>query len=110
VKLFSAADVFVLPTLQDLWGFVINEAMACGLPVISTKNSQAAIEMIHPGENGFVVSKLDEEELYSAMKKLVNSGKLESMGKKSIEIVTAEFDPSLMKQRFIEAIDSATSV
>jgi glycosyltransferase involved in cell wall biosynthesis len=108
--LYSVADIFVLPTLEDVWGFVINEAMACGLPVISTENSQAAIEMIRSGENGFVVSKLDEEELYSAMKKLLNSGKLQSMGKKSIEIVTTEFDPSLMKQRFIEAIDNAISV
>jgi glycosyltransferase involved in cell wall biosynthesis len=55
VKLYCVADVFVLPTLEDIWGFVINEAMACGLPVISTTASQAAREMIHPGKNGYIV-------------------------------------------------------
>ncbi len=110
VKIYSVADVFVLPTLEDLWGFVINEAMACGLPVISTKNSQAAIEMIRHSENGFVLNGADSEELYLAMEKLLDSGKLESMGKNSVEIVTTKFDPSLMKEMFVDAISYALSV
>ena len=109
IKYYSIADVFVLPTLFDVWGFVINEAMACSLPVISTKNAQAAIEMIRQGENGFVVNEADEEELYSAIKNLLGSGELEFMGRKSLEIVRTKFDPSLMKQRFTEAISYALS-
>jgi glycosyltransferase involved in cell wall biosynthesis len=110
IKYYSIANVFVLPTVFDVWGFVINEAMACGLPVISTKNAQAAIEMIRQGENGFVINKANEEELYSAMKKLLSLEELEPMERKSLEIVTTRFDPSLMKERFIEAISYVLSV
>ena len=39
---YSIADVFVLPTLHDVWGLVINEAMASGLPVITTKSAGAS--------------------------------------------------------------------
>lgn len=107
IKYYSIADVFVLPTLMDVWGFVINEAMACSLPIISTRNAQAAIEMIQQGENGFIINEANEEELYSAMKKLLSLGGLELMGKKSLEIVTAQFDPRLMKEGFIGAISYA---
>jgi glycosyltransferase involved in cell wall biosynthesis len=107
IKYYSITDFFVLPTLMDVWGFVINEAMACGLPIISTKNAQAATEMIHQGENGFIVNEANEEELYSAMKKLISLGELELMGKKSLEIVSTQFEPSLMKEGFVDAINHA---
>ncbi len=107
IKYYSVADVFVLPTLFDVWGFVINEAMACGLPVVSTRNAQAAVEMIHQGENGLIVKEASEEELYSAMKKILGSNGFELMGKKSLEIVSTQFDPSLMKEEFVAAISYA---
>jgi glycosyltransferase involved in cell wall biosynthesis len=111
IRLYSAADIFVLPTLEDVWGFVINEAMACGLPVVSTNAAQSAIEMITPGQNGYVVNKADEMALYGAIRKLIDSReKTQSMGQKSLEIIESRFDPALMKQGFVEAIKHATSV
>jgi len=109
IKYYSLADFFVLPTLFDVWGFVINEAMACGLPVISTRNAQAAVEMIRQGENGLVVNAADEEELYSAMKELINSRELEVMRRNSLEIISTEFDLSVMKEAFVEAINCSLS-
>ena len=52
---YLAADIFVLPTREDIWGLVINEAMAYGIPVITTKNCVAGIELIKQGYNGFLV-------------------------------------------------------
>lgn len=43
---FRAADLFVLPTREDIWGLVINEAMAYGLPVITTKKCVAGCELL----------------------------------------------------------------
>lgn len=45
-KYYKAADLFVLPTREDIWGLVINEAMACGLPVISTDMCLGAVELL----------------------------------------------------------------
>ncbi len=52
---FLAADVFVLPTREDMWGLVVNEAMAHALPVVTTDRCNAGMELITNGENGFVV-------------------------------------------------------
>lgn len=40
------SDVFVLPTREDIWGLVINEAMAQGLPVVTTTRCGAGLEML----------------------------------------------------------------
>ncbi len=68
---YKAADLFVLPTREDIWGLVINEAMACGLPVISTNMCLGAVELIENGINGYIVPVNDSNELTEAMKKLL---------------------------------------
>lgn len=52
---YRAADLFVLPTREDIWGLVIQEAMAYGLPVISTEKCAAAHELVENGKNGYIV-------------------------------------------------------
>lgn len=44
---YKSADLFVLPTREDIWGLVINEAMAYGLPVFTTDKCVAGVEMIN---------------------------------------------------------------
>jgi glycosyltransferase involved in cell wall biosynthesis len=106
-RLYSIADIFVLPTLEDIWGFVINEAMASGLPIVATQASQAAQEMVQHSENGYLVKKADSERLYEALKDLVNSPDGRNrMGAKSREIVKNEFAVSLMVKGFLAAIGS----
>ena len=68
---YHAVDLFVLPTREDIWGLVINEAMACGLPVVSTNRCIAAMELIEDGKNGFVVPVDDPQKLSEAVKKLI---------------------------------------
>jgi glycosyltransferase involved in cell wall biosynthesis len=84
---------------------VINEAMACRLPVISTYASQAALEMIVNGKNGYIVKEADVDELFLSLKKLVCSPELRrEMGEKSFEIVIKKFNISEMTYGFIKAI------
>ena len=45
----------MLPTRQDSWGLVINEAMANALPIITTEKCNAGLELIKNEENGFIV-------------------------------------------------------
>ncbi len=59
---YGAADTFVLPTLYDPFPNAAIEAMACGLPVITTLQSGAA-EFIEHGINGQVCDALDHEAL-----------------------------------------------
>lgn len=52
---YCAADLFVLPTREDIWGLVINEAMSFALPIITTDRCVAGVEMINSKENGLII-------------------------------------------------------
>lgn len=54
-NLYRACDFFVLPTREDIWGLVVNEAMACGLPVITTNRCVAGLAMVESGANGLII-------------------------------------------------------
>lgn len=69
LKYYQAADLFVLPTREDIWGLVVNEAMGMGLPVISTDRCLAALELIQNGVNGWVVPTDNAKELAKAIEK-----------------------------------------
>ncbi len=65
-KLYRSADLFVLPTREDIWGLVVNEALANGLPVITTDRCVAGVEMISDGA-GKIVEADNPDELLSAI-------------------------------------------
>lgn len=69
---YRAADVFVLMTVGDVWGLVINEAMANGLPVITTDKCVAGLDLVRDGENGYIVPVGDETALKDRLTKILD--------------------------------------
>jgi len=69
----SKADVFVFPSLVDVWGMVVNEAYACGVPVIASKYTGVAQELVAGCEFGDVVDVLDIREFSAALDKWIDS-------------------------------------
>jgi glycosyltransferase involved in cell wall biosynthesis len=63
-KPFAWSDVFVHPARHDGWGVVIQEALSAGLPVIATRQTGAAYDLVEEGKNGFLVEADNEDELY----------------------------------------------
>src|SRR5215470_8089835 len=51
-SVYRSADLLVFPTLQDVWGFVANEAVLCGVPVLCSKYAGCAADLF-PSENIF---------------------------------------------------------
>jgi UDP-glucose:(heptosyl)LPS alpha-1,3-glucosyltransferase len=88
-RYYAAADALVLPTPYDAFGMVITEAMACGLPVITTPLAGAA-ELITPGVEGMMVeATADVEALAAAMRALTTSQELrERMGAAAAALMT----------------------
>lgn len=74
---YRAADVFVLPTREDIWGLVVNEAMAQGLPVITTNRCVAGLELIQNKVFGQIVSIENPEALAIAIKQELNNLSIE---------------------------------
>lgn len=105
VKYYSIADIFVLPTLFDVWGLVINEAMCCGLPVITTTTAGCSYDMIFNGENGFIVKPDDVNELAEAIKKAFeNPIGCDKMGERSLDIIKNNFNQEICVNGFVSAI------
>ncbi|KEZ78801.1 group 1 glycosyl transferase [Salinisphaera hydrothermalis C41B8] len=83
---YAASDVFVFPTLGDPYGLVVDEAMACRLPVISTSAAGEIRDRVEEGVNGYIVRPEDSAVLASAMLKLSqDEGLRERMGQVSAE-------------------------
>jgi glycosyltransferase involved in cell wall biosynthesis len=101
---YAWADALVLPTHSDTWGLVVNEAMACGLPVIVTGVAGCSADMVRDGENGYVVGAKEPEGLSQAMQKLLNAPELRrQMGHLSLAR-SARFTPQAWVDGVISAI------
>ena len=81
---YKAADLLVLPTKSDVWGLVINEAMAFGLPVVTTDRCVAGMELVEPGVNGYLVPIDDDQALVSAVNTVLAED-YRAMGRDSLE-------------------------
>ncbi len=66
-KCFGIADLLVLASRQEIWGMVINEALASGVPVLATDVCGAIADLVEEGVNGYVVPSGDAEVLADAM-------------------------------------------
>lgn len=83
-KYYQASDVYVMPTREDIWGLVINEAMANGLPVVSTDRCVAAVELIEEDVNGYVVPVEDADALAEKLNAVLE-GDRAAMGRESLK-------------------------
>lgn len=86
LQYYKAADLLVLPTHSDVWGLVINEAMACALPVITTDKCVAGMELIENGINGYIVPVKHQGALVEAVNR-VFCGNYEQMGAAALETI-----------------------
>jgi glycosyltransferase involved in cell wall biosynthesis len=85
---YALADVLVLPTLSDPWGFVVNEAFACGVPAIVSRVAGACDDLIVEGETGFTVEPGDPQDLAAKMRRLLEDEPLRAaMGRSCREVI-----------------------
>ncbi|MDF2540685.1 MAG: cotSA [Herbinix sp.] len=102
---FCMADVFVLPTREDIWGLVINEAMAYGLPVVTTNRCIAGLELIEDEKNGYIVPVGDRKKLAETINLLLNRDELrESIANHNLNKIR-EFTVERMAERHLEIFE-----
>jgi UDP-glucose:(heptosyl)LPS alpha-1,3-glucosyltransferase len=79
-RCYAGADLFVLPTLYDPFANACLEAMACGLPVLTTTANGAA-ELLQDGVNGCVLGDTPSAEtLADALQHLLSRERRQAMG------------------------------
>lgn len=70
--LMRDCDCFVFPSLNDIWGLVINEAAANAMPIISSRGALSAVEM-QPHTNGIILyNGLDSDDLAMKMRNIAS--------------------------------------
>lgn len=67
-KYYWQADVLCVPSRYDGWGLVVPEGLAAGLPVIATRQTGAALDLVRSHENGWLIEVNDGPALYDAMR------------------------------------------
>jgi glycosyltransferase involved in cell wall biosynthesis len=101
---YKAADLFVLPTLHDPWGLVVNEAMAFGLPVIVT-DAAGCTDLVR--ENGLVVTAGNPDSLATALGQLLPDAELrQEMGERS-QVIISKYTVENASDAFLQAIRRA---
>lgn len=102
IQYYRAADLFVLPTREDIWGLVVNEAMAQGLPAVTTDKCIAGIELIT--DKDLIVKTEDPSELSKAINSLLdNPQKMREIAENNLQIMR-KYTIESMAQTIYEAI------
>jgi 1,2-diacylglycerol 3-alpha-glucosyltransferase len=103
---YGLASFFVHPSHQDTWGLVVNEAMAAGLPVLVSKNSGCAQDLVREGENGFTFASNDVTTLADLMNK-VSSGQVDL---KAMSVSSRDLIKNWGPARFAQGLRGALRV
>ena len=101
---FQRSDVFILPTLEDVWGMVVLEAMALGKPILCSKQAGAS-ELVVDGKNGYLIDPQNAKAIAAAMLQFIQHPEhIEAMGKRSQESI-AQHTPEAAAQFLAEVTD-----
>jgi glycosyltransferase involved in cell wall biosynthesis len=100
-KVFGKSSVLVLPSVEDGFGLVALEAMACGLPVIVTSNCGAA-DVVNNGINGFIAPPRDVETMANQLRFLAeNESRRAEMGQFA-RITSQQYNQQVYQNKFCE--------
>ena len=104
-KYYALADVFILPSFEEVWGLVVNEALASGLYVLSSKYAGASYDLIKEGWNGEIFNPYKLEEIVELIKRVKENIKNIRERREDIsQHACREFSIERSAQEFIKAI------
>ena len=98
---YALADFVVLASAYDQWGLCVNEAMAAGRPAIVSETCGCANELVHDGENGFVVRAGDVEQLADRMRRLGDDPALREQFARRAQTTISEWTPELFAENLL---------
>lgn len=105
-RYFVAADVFVLPSVFETWGLVVNEAMECGLPVVVSNRVGCARDLVIEGKTGLTFTSGESTELARQIEKLTTSPTArQQMGQAALELI-ANYSSERSAEGMKKAFDS----
>jgi hypothetical protein len=105
---WHAADIFVMPTVNEAFGLVFQEAGAAGLPTIATRLN-AIPEIVTDGETGVLIAPRDIDQLAAALDRLIGSAELRTaMGRAARRKIEREASPVEHRRQLLGLIRDLT--
>jgi glycosyltransferase involved in cell wall biosynthesis len=99
---YSAADVFAIPSREDNLPNTVLESLACGVPVVGF-DVGGIPDMVRPGETGVLVPPFDTEAMAEGLRELLaDADRRREMGARCRQVAEAEYPLGLMARRFVE--------
>jgi glycosyltransferase involved in cell wall biosynthesis len=103
--LLHAADAFVLASESEPWGLAVNEAMACGLPVVCSDRCGCAADLIREGVTGFTYPTCDVGAMADRLGRLLAApAEARRMGRAAQELVAREYDVKATARQVADAV------
>ncbi len=107
-RIYTSADILVLPSKWEPWGFVLNEGMEFGLPLVVSNAVGAGPDLVREGKNGFVFPAGNVDALSEILSILIRDEPLRArMGKSSMKIIE-EYSPENWAEGVMKAISTVT--
>ena len=101
VSAYNAADVFVIPSLEDNLPNTIMEAMACGVPCIGFRVGGIP-EMIRHQENGYVAQERDAADLAKGIRFVLDEADHEALSRSCLHHVAQNYSQQSVARQYIE--------
>ncbi len=110
-RFYAFAGCFVLPSIREPWGLVVNEAMAAGLPVLVSSQCGCAEDLVDEGENGFTFDPASASDLTRRLGQMaeLSSEARKSMGQTSERRIAA-YTPQHFGQEIARVLSEADQV
>ena len=88
-QFYAGASALIIPSISDQWGLVVNEAMACNLPVLVSKNCGCSVDLVQEEKNGFVFSP-EKDSICGVLCRFntITNNNIAEMGMKSFSIIS----------------------
>jgi len=99
VSYYKQADFLILPSLMDVWGLVVNEAMACDLPVLSSVWAGATQELVEETGIGEAFDPLNQNEFTNALLRWFETPPTIQQGAAQQAVIKLNFDVSIQAIR-----------
>jgi 1,2-diacylglycerol 3-alpha-glucosyltransferase len=110
-ELYNEAVMFVLPSIFEPWGLVVNEAMAASLPLLLSDRVGSVPDLLKEGKNGWAFNTENRSEFLERLNRIsvMTLNQLAEMGKQSEQQI-ASFSTTLFASNLRDLIQSSLGV
>jgi glycosyltransferase involved in cell wall biosynthesis len=109
LDLYVACDAFALLSRHEPWAVVVNEAAACGLPLLLSDRVGAARDLLRTGTNGIVVPADDAGAAATALRSLIDDPDFRVRAGAASQEIVADWGYGPSVEAFVEAVQAAVA-